>query len=192
MRERIVQSAIHEIEQRGIRFTMSDLARRLGVSTKTLYAVFSSKEELITHIIMESIQEVRASEELILRDQSLDLAEKLRRLLGLLPNGFAGTNLRVWYELKRYYPVQWKIIEEFNQQEWMHVGLVLDEGMAAGIFKRVQLPVLIQMYTGYIDQLVERQAPDQTNMTMSEALDAMIDILLGGVLSAEIKKGEMR
>ncbi|WP_236707852.1 TetR/AcrR family transcriptional regulator [Brevibacillus choshinensis] len=164
---------------------MSDLARRVGVSTKTLYAVFTSKEELITRIIQESIRELREREDLILHDKELDLIEKLRQLLGLLPNGFAGTNLRVWYELKRYYPMQWKLVEDFYQQEWEHVGLILDEGILAGIFRRIQLPILIQMYTGCLEQLVDQQALGKNSMTMGEALNAMIDILLGGVVRQE-------
>jgi len=183
MQERIIQCAIQEIEARGVRFTMSDLARRAAMSTKTLYAYFPSKEALITHVIEESLQDIREREDQILHNHQMGLAEKMRQLLALVPNSFARTDLRVWYELKRYYPEQWKLIEEFNHQEWEHVQIILEHGVEQGIFRKIQLPVLIQMYTGGIEQLIDQQLAGKHQMTISEALDAMIDILLGGVLA---------
>lgn len=155
------------------------------MSTKTLYAHFPSKEALITHVIEESLQDIRKREDQILHDHQMDLAEKMRQLLALVPNSFARTDLRVWYELKRYYPEQWKLIEEFNQQEWEQVQIILEHGVEQGIFRKIQLPVLIQMYTGGIEQLIDQQIAGNHQMTISEALDAMIDILLGGVLAVK-------
>ncbi|MGZ0050863.1 TetR/AcrR family transcriptional regulator [Brevibacillus gelatini] len=190
MQERILQCAQQEIETRGIRFTMADLARRAGISTKTLYASFPSKEELITRLIADSIEELKASEDRILHDPHLDLPEKMRELLALVPSGFARTDLRVWYELKRYYPAQWKMVEEVYQEEWEHVRVLLEQGVEAGVFRPVQLPILILMYTGALEQLIDQQLSGRHQMTIGEALDAMIDILLGGVLAAPATRGE--
>ncbi|EJL43405.1 MULTISPECIES: TetR/AcrR family transcriptional regulator [Brevibacillus] len=190
MQERILQCAQQEIETRGIRFTMADLARRAGISTKTLYASFPSKEVLIARLIADSIEELKASEDRILHDPHLDLTEKMRELLALVPSGFARTDLRVWYELKRYYPAQWKMVEEVYQEEWEHVRVLLEQGVEAGVFRPVQLPILILMYTGALDQLIDQQLSGRHQMTIGEALDAMIDILLGGVLAAPATRGE--
>ncbi|KMZ44267.1 MULTISPECIES: TetR/AcrR family transcriptional regulator [Bacillales] len=184
MQERILQCAYHEIETKGVRFTMSDLARRAGVSTKTLYASFPSKEALITKVIEVNIEDLRKAEDQILHDRNLDLVEKMRQLLALVPNNFSRTYLRVWYELKRYYPEQWKLIDEFNQQEWEHVRIILEQGVEEGVFRRIQLPILIQMYTGTLNQLIDQQLANQHRVTIGEALDAVIDILLGGIVDS--------
>lgn len=184
MQERILQCAYLEIETKGVRFTMSDLARRAGVSTKTLYASFPSKEALITKVIEENIEDLRKAEDRILHDPDLDLVEKMRQLLALVPNNFSRTDLRVWYELKRYYPEQWKLIDEFNQQEWEHVRIILEQGAEEGVFRRIQLPILIQMYTGTLNQLIDQQLANQNHVTIGDALDAVIDILLGGIVDS--------
>jgi len=44
-------AAIDEIYKFGIKFTMSDLVKRLSISKSTLYAHFKSKEELIGAIV---------------------------------------------------------------------------------------------------------------------------------------------
>ena len=40
MREKIIDAAIEEFTQNGLKFTMSDLAKKLGISKKTIYTVF--------------------------------------------------------------------------------------------------------------------------------------------------------
>lgn len=182
MQDRILQCAFQEIETKGVRFTMSDLARRAGVSTKTLYASFPSKEALITRVIEENIHDLREAEDRILQDPDIDLIEKMRQLLALVPNNFSRTDLRVWYELKRYYPQQWQLIEEVNQQEWEHVRIILEQGVAEGIFRPIQLPILIHMYTGTLNQLIDAQLGNPHQMTILDALNAVIDILLGGIV----------
>lgn len=184
MQERIVQAAIEEIQSKGLAFTMAELARRTGISTKTLYGHFPSKEELIRQVIEQGSQEVRDGMAAIVNQPELDVAEKLRRLLAYVPSGFGGTDLRLWHELKRYYPEQWALVDKCFQEEWDLVRDVLEQGMRQGVFRRVNVDILIQMYVGAWEQMVNRQALARNKMTLDEAFEAMIDILLGGVVSA--------
>jgi AcrR family transcriptional regulator len=190
LQERIVQAAIEEIQTRGLKFTMADLSRRAGVSTKTLYGHFPSKEALIGHLIEQEIQDVRDSMETIVNRQDLDVTEKLRRLLTYVPSGFGGTDLRLWYELKRYYPAQWALVDACIKEEWDQVRAVLEEGMGKGVFRRVNTDILIQMYVGAWEQLINRQWLTRNNMTLDQALDAVIDILLGGVVRTQKRQEE--
>ena len=44
IRETILQGSLELFRDRGIQFTMDDLSKRLGISKKTIYTVFRSKE----------------------------------------------------------------------------------------------------------------------------------------------------
>ena len=44
MREKIIDATIEEFKQNGLKFTMNDLAKHLGISKKTIYTVFESKQ----------------------------------------------------------------------------------------------------------------------------------------------------
>ena len=39
MREKIIDATVEEFKQNGLKFTMNDLAKRLGISKKTIYTV---------------------------------------------------------------------------------------------------------------------------------------------------------
>jgi len=51
LRNQIMAAALEEINKVGIKFTMSDLVKRLSISKSTLYAHFKSKEEVIGAIV---------------------------------------------------------------------------------------------------------------------------------------------
>ena len=44
MREKIIDATVEEFKQNGLKFTMNDLAKHLGISKKTIYTVFESKQ----------------------------------------------------------------------------------------------------------------------------------------------------
>ena len=85
MRQRIMDGAMAEMHERGIKFTMDDLARRLGMSKRTLYENFSSKEELVGSLLAAAIAELKAKREAIARDETLDIREKFRQMMTVRP-----------------------------------------------------------------------------------------------------------
>ena len=44
IQEKILNAAIDEFAQRGLKFTMNDVAKNLGMSKKTIYTIYESKE----------------------------------------------------------------------------------------------------------------------------------------------------
>lgn len=51
IKDRIMKAFIEEIREKGMKFSMDDLARRLGISKRTLYEHFSSKVEILETIM---------------------------------------------------------------------------------------------------------------------------------------------
>lgn len=51
MNGRILSVTAQEMNLHGLKFTMDDIARRLGMSKKTLYKLFRSKDELVLSVI---------------------------------------------------------------------------------------------------------------------------------------------
>lgn len=192
MRNRIIHLAIQEVNRKGLKFTMAELARLAGVSTKTLYGYFASKEALITEMIQQGIHEILEEQEAILVRNDLDRTEKVRLLLGLLPSGFGSVYLRVWSDLKRSYPEQWRLIEDFLENEWEHIRRLLEEGMQEGIFRPVNIPLFIHMYVGALEHLIDQEVAEETRVTIADLLDGMIEILLHGIVQSDRGKDANR
>ena len=50
MRDKIIDATVEEFKQNGLKFTMNDLAKHLGISKKTIYTVFESKQAVLVAV----------------------------------------------------------------------------------------------------------------------------------------------
>ena len=80
MREKIIDTAIEEFTRNGLKFTMNDVAKALGISKKTIYTVFESKQDVLMAIADRYARDFTDMRQEIEADTELDTLEKLGRL----------------------------------------------------------------------------------------------------------------
>ena len=68
-----------KMHRQGLKFTMSDLARELGVSKRTIYESFPGKEAIISEILRLSLEDVNRQRHDVLADSTLTLVDKIRK-----------------------------------------------------------------------------------------------------------------
>ncbi|ATO49006.1 TetR/AcrR family transcriptional regulator [Brevibacillus laterosporus] len=181
MQERIAMCVKEEIKQYGIKFTMANIAQHAGISTKTLYGIFVSKEELLAYIIQQDMQHYFDKETEILQNKQLGPIEKLKQLFLVIPSELITFDLRFLAELKRFYPDQWQIFNTLMHEGWDNISRFMEEGIAEGIFRPVNVKVFIQMFIGSLQQMTYQSPLTQQQMTVQEALEAIMDIMVEGV-----------
>ncbi|WP_028608414.1 TetR/AcrR family transcriptional regulator [Paenibacillus harenae] len=185
MKENIVQTALSEIMQRGLRFSIRDLASQLGISTKTVYQYFESKEQIIGYIIEQSIAEMKQTETELYSDNSLSIQQKLRSALVLLPRGYVFMDVRLLHELKQRYPEQWKAVDHYINHGWDTIRLLVKKGVESGDYRPIDLELLIQMYIGALHRLMNGQVKADKGLSLEKALVSMVDILLVGITNRQ-------
>ncbi|QXM06803.1 TetR/AcrR family transcriptional regulator [Crassaminicella indica] len=184
MRMRIIDAAIEETGEKGIKFTMNDLAKRLGVSKRTLYENFSSKESLIDAIVERFFSTMKEKEKAILEDESLDTLGKLKAIAMILPNDPKLMYMSKFYEMKQYYPKQWMKVEKWLN-EWEPEVELIEEGIKSGKLRKVNPIVFRKIIIESMMALVERSFLMKNDMTFKEALQDMVDIILYGLVVDE-------
>lgn len=188
MRERIYQAAVDEILQRGLRFSMRDLASRLGASTKTLYTYFDSKEAIIGYIVNRSIQEMKEKEETIFADTALSLKQKLRSALVNLPQGIAFGRIHLLNDLQKFYPDQWRAVDEYLNHGWDSIRELMKEGISRKEFREFDVELFIRVYVGAMYQHMDTQAA-RNPYTLEHALSETAELLLSGIYRSESHEG---
>ncbi|MFJ8090585.1 TetR/AcrR family transcriptional regulator [Lysinibacillus sp. NPDC095746] len=186
MKDRILKVSISEAERKGFRFTMGELAKQLGMSTKTLYGYYPSKEELLNEMIDLAINELKKKEEEILHDSTLNLVEKLQKCLVLIPADFQFAQLKYLEELQRYYPKQWETLDLFIHEQWTGIFSLLDEGIATKKIRAFNKEIFIEVYIGGLYRLMEHGAKNRNMMSLQDAMQEMVDILMHGILEDNV------
>lgn len=185
MRNRILMAAAEEMKIRGVKFTMSDLARRLNLSKTSLYEHFTSKNELIHDILSTGIQDTQQQRQEIYNDPQLSVTEKIYKLLKIAPRVFGPINSHSLYDdLRHYYPDAWQIVSEFREQQMSDLTSLIIQNIENRSLRPVNVPVLRQIVTGALDDLFDYQFLERNNMTPADALAAMADIIVYGLLPA--------
>lgn len=181
LRESIIEGTVKVFNQKGLKFTMDDLAKTLGMSKKTIYTVFADKEELFFAMVEWIFDSIKESERAVLADTSLATAQKLRVLLGVLPEGYKEVDFRQLYMLKDKFPKIYRQVEIRLETGWEATLELMQQGIEEGVLRPVSLPLFKMMLEASLEQFFQRDILLQSNMTYGEALEEVVNILMDGI-----------
>lgn len=181
MKERIARAAIALFHEKGIKFTMNDLARDLGVSKSTLYGHFPSKDELVGYVVQQVSEETERRFREIVQDSNLSIPEKLKGILLIVPQDFQHSFLRFLVELRRYHPEQWSKMEQAIDDEWEIITRLVEDGIQSGVFRPTHIPTLIQILNASMRSIFDQQNLVSSQITLQETISVTVDIILHGI-----------
>ena len=181
LRNRILDEAAKLFDEKGIKFTMDDLARSLGMSKKTIYTVFKNKKSIMTNTIDRFFDEALEEEKEILSDSSLTLIQQLRRLIGGVPARYAGHDLTQLYMLRDKYPSVYRHWHKCRENYWEGTEALIKRGIDEGVIKPVSLPILKSMFQHTIEQFFQSDILVKNKISYSDALMEIADILIEGI-----------
>lgn len=186
MKEKILEATIKVFNKKGLKFTMDDIAKELSMSKKTIYTVFSDKNSLFGEMVDYCFDKIKESETAILNDSNLSTVEKIRRILGVLPESYADIDFRQLYLLKDKYPDIYRKVEERLESGWEGTIALLNRGMEEGVIRPVNVILIKTMLEATLEQFFQRDILIVNQISYKNALDEVVSIIIDGIIA----KGE--
>ena len=185
MREKIIDTAIEEFTKNGLKFTMNDVAKALGISKKTIYTVFESKQDVLMAIADRYARDFTDMRQEIEADTELDTMEKLKRLFCAIPTKYYDIGLSRIFELAQKYPKQYKYLMEAVSQGWALAEQYLEKGILEGkIRKDISKPVVMAMIRGTVTCFLESDILYKNGLTYEQGKEEMVQIIMKGIREA--------
>lgn len=181
LKETILEETIQAFNEKGLKFTMDDVAKMLGMSKKTIYTVFRDKESLFYAMVDYMFDSIKESEKAILEDESLSTLEKVRKILGVMPESYKDIDFRQLYLLKDKYPAIYKQVEKRLETGWETTIALLEQGMQEGVIRKVDIPIVKMMLEASLEQFFQRDILIRNQLSYMEALDEVVEILVDGI-----------
>lgn len=181
LRETILEGTIRAFNEKGLKFTMDDVAKTLSMSKKTIYTVFRDKESMFLAMVDYMFDSIKASEQAIIEDKSLSTLEKVRKILGVMPEGYRDVDFRQLYLLKDKYPAIYKQVEIRLETGWETTIALLEQGMQEGVIRQVNIPIVKMMLEASLEQFFQRDILIQNEISYMDALNEVVDILVDGI-----------
>lgn len=176
------------------RVTMDEIATDSGVSKKTLYQQFSSKDLLLKAVLDQLAREVEAEAKKIILDAKLDFTEKVKALLTMLGVRLSQIGRPFMEDLQRYAPERWKEIENVRRKKFLeNFGRVLKEGMAQGIFRSdFDSQLLLMMIITLINNMVNPYVLLESPYSPGEMFEAIFSVFFEGILTGKARSKLVR
>lgn len=181
LKETILQGTIKVYSQKGLKFTMDDVAKALGMSKKTIYTVFRDKESLFLIMVDYMFDSIKQEEQAVVEDASLNTVEKIRKIMGVLPEGYKDLDFRQLYLLRDKYPQIYRQVERRLETGWETTISLMEQGMREGVIREVPIPIVKVMLEASLEQFFRRDVLLQNQISFQAALDAVVDILVNGI-----------
>lgn len=192
IQEKILNAAIEEFTERGLKFTMNDVAKNLGMSKKTIYTIYESKEEMLLALADYCFQDIKKSEQAILQDESMDVLTKIEKIMVVLPEKYQNIGLSNLYQLREKYPHVYQRTAKYLETDWDATISLLEQGMQEKKIRKISIPVLKTMLESTIQQFFASDVLIRNGISYEDALQEMIQILICGILSCvkDVRRNE--
>ncbi|MDE3057367.1 MAG: TetR/AcrR family transcriptional regulator [Bacteroidota bacterium] len=190
VRERIVTHAREKFLQIGFsKVTLDEIASDLGMSKKTLYKYFSSKEDLFRAGIHQTMNWVASSIEEILR-QNKPFAEKIAQMTMTVGNVVMKITRSGQIDAMRSLPHVWKEVEEFRREQiYQKFGRLIRQGREENVFRKdINDEVLLMMLLNSAQGIVQPDVLAQHSFSAQEAMRSIFKIIFEGALTEDARK----
>jgi len=182
-RRRVLQLAHARFVSHGYsRVTMDELSSELGMSKKTLYRLFPSKEVLGEAVLEAGLAAFSEALRQGIANEEVDFVERMRRFVRTVADGYAraATLMR---DLQRDAPALWERFLGLRRESVQaRFGELFAAGVKAGELRSdVEPKLVVRMMLTLVDQLLRPAVLAELELEGEQAFSAVFDVLLNGL-----------
>jgi AcrR family transcriptional regulator len=184
MKERIVNNFRELAAQKGFQsVTMDELAARAGMSKRTIYRHFRSKDEIVEAVLDQFMAQMAGVITGIVNEET-DLVTVFTRLLQHIPRAAGAflNNPLVLGDLKQYYPHLWVKIEEFRAAKIQSILQLVVEQKQAGQLREIDPRIITAAFIASVQAVVNPDFILEHDLTFSAAVEQLVDLFVYGFL----------
>lgn len=181
----IMEACIKVFNEKGLKFTMDDIAKTCHISKKTMYVYFTDKETLFLEMVDYIFDKIKDAERAVLEDETLSTVEKIRKVLCVLPEGYQEIDFTQLYTLREKYTSSYHQVEERLETGWENVIALIEKGIEEGVIRPVNIQIVKMMLEASLEQFFQRDILVRNKLSYKKALDEVVDIIVKGIAVEE-------
>lgn len=189
IKERIVDKGWEKFLSMGFsKVTMDEIADELGVSKKTLYKYFPSKDALIEASIHRQILRIGGQVRQIV-SADMDFVAKLHRLLSFMGNTITRLSKRFQDDLRRMKPELWQRIDQFRREQILaNFSRLLEQGMQQGTLRGdLNKEIVVLTFLTALPGIINPDVLSRSSFSAEQAFENMMKVFFEGVLTDDAR-----
>ncbi|MFZ5633398.1 MAG: TetR/AcrR family transcriptional regulator [Bacillota bacterium] len=167
--------------------TVDELSARTGISKRTIYRYFKSKDEMVNAVMDELMAATEKNITSALASADTPV-EKVLSLIRVASQNLRIVNPLIMRDMQKYYPHVWKRIEDFRARRVRTVIEMQVTGNMQGYFRETIPEVFTTALLASIRDVLNPGFLLENNLTLEKAMVALFDIFLYGIVSDGARK----
>ncbi len=188
IKNRILEAARENFFANGFsKVTMEEFAQSMGMSKKTIYKFFESKDEIVKAITHEKLKKVHDTCEGIRVDNTKEFIDRIKATTTYITREMQQMKPQFYLDVQRTMPELWKEVDTFRHEKVMSdFGKMVKQGVELGIFRSdVNADVFVLMYATAMQNIINPEVLSQLPINISQAYTAAVNVFFEGMFTAE-------
>ncbi|MBC8215735.1 MAG: TetR/AcrR family transcriptional regulator [Candidatus Marinimicrobia bacterium] len=185
-KERILEESSESILRNGVRsFTVESLSNRLGMSKKTIYKFFPTKEVLVEKSVELFLQLIERRFKRIIKTEpnpALQFVTVMEFIIGHISN----ISIEKLVDLKYRFPSVWEKMEIFRLARRDDFYMILFEAQNQGyVRKDVDVQIVATLYMNIINSTFQPEFFLNNNLAPKDTIQHFLKMVTGGLFTDE-------
>lgn len=181
----IVRRALDAFVDGGYSRTSTDtISRMLGISKKTLYRLFPSKQELLRSVVQLATQNIEERTNEIYEDHARPVADRLASLVSTISPIYARIRSpKLLHDFQRAAPAIWEELRLWRIGRYNALRALLVEGVQRGEIRGdIDVDHIITMYSILVDKCMDHVTLEDSSVSSLNLYQGLMEMLLRGVM----------
>jgi TetR/AcrR family transcriptional regulator, cholesterol catabolism regulator len=189
-KEKILELGFETITQNGVRFfTVESLAAHLGMSKKTIYKYFPSKDILIEKIFDYFTSVIKRKLNQIV-NSDMDPVEKYYKIMDFIMSKVSKMSMGKLVEVQNRHPIIWKKFELFRKGLTQDFATIFIEAQEKGYARKdIDMNIVAIIYMNIVNSTFQPEFFFQNNLAPIDTIKLFMQMITEGIfIKPEVKK----
>ena len=193
IKQRIHEKSLDHFLRFGFsKVTMNEIAEELGMSKKTLYHYFPSKEDLLAAVVTRLHEDTAMEIETIVGRNDIDFGQKLHGALNALSAFHAKMTPYFRSDMEKHAPQVCKASDDFKRDK---IRALMANLVAEGIQKKVfrddiNQELVVLVYAGALQYLLRPEIFNRLGLSVQEIHETIGSVVIEGILRSGARTSE--
>ncbi len=181
-KERILEATLQIFNEKGMKFTMDEVAAALHVSKKTIYKVFKDKESMFLEGVDFIFRKVKESERAVIENTELSTIEKIKAILGVMPDSYREIDFSKMVMVMEKYPEIYFEVHKRLETGWENTIELIERGKEEGVIRKDISTMLIKhIYEASLEKFLQGDRLKELGFSYTDGLVKVVEVILEGI-----------
>lgn len=184
-RSRIIGAARKQFLYKGFRrVDLSQLAKSLGMSKKTIYLEFENKRALVDAVLNDKMSEVRRELTHLMRSVDVSCADGIKDFFYCVQTHLSEINPLFLADLNKDFPELFDVVVKTRRELIPKIfGQLISKGQKSGKVRRdIPMSVVVATFLACIEGVLNPAKLEELSLTPKSAFELVHSIVMQGIL----------